>query len=88
MLAWAVNVWVYFTHYAAPPQHPSFTEALTTPRASGYFLALLGAPLSGDMQRNSLYQAIGVGAVLVVLFGLVGGYVWRQRHASLCRTSR
>jgi hypothetical protein len=83
VLVFAVNVGLYFWHYAPPPQHPSFSEALTTPRASGYFLALLGAPLSGGMKLNSLYQAIGVGSVLVVLFGLVGGYVWRHRHAPL-----
>src|SRR6202008_3652700 len=64
-------------------QHPSFTEALTTARALGYFLALLGAPLSGGMKLNSLSQAIGVGGVLVALFVLVSGYVWRHRHESL-----
>ena len=75
VLGFAVNAGLYFWHYAAPPHHPSFTEALTTPRALGYFLALLGAPLSGGMKLNSLSQAIGVGGVLVALFVLVSGYV-------------
>jgi hypothetical protein len=83
VLGFAVNAGLYFWHYAAPPQHPSFTEALTTARALGYFLALLGAPLSGGMKLHSLSQAIGVGGVLVVLFVLVSGYVWRHRRESL-----
>ena len=83
VLGCAVNVGLYFSHYAAPPQHPSFTEALTTPQAAGYFLAMLGAPLGEGMKLNSLSQAIGVGGVLVVLWVLVGGYVWRHRHEPL-----
>lgn len=84
LLGFAVNVGLYFSNYIKPPYHPSFTEALAKLFAAlGYFLALLGAPLGWGTKLNSLYQAIGVGFGMAVLFVLLCVYVWRHRNESL-----
>ena len=84
LLGFAVNVGLYFSNYIKPHHHPSFTEALTQPLAVlGYFLALLGAPLGWGTKLNSLYQAIGIGFGMAVLFVMLCIYVWRHRNEPL-----
>jgi len=90
VLSFALNVGLYFSNYVKPAHHPSFAEALTKLLAAlGYFLALLGAPLGWGTKLNSLYQAIGIGFGMAVLFVLLCIYVWRHRNESrvLYRTS-
>ena len=84
VLCFAVNVGLYFSHYVTPPHHPSFTEALTQPLAAlSYFLAFLGAPLGWGTKLYGLYQAIGMGFGMGVLFVLSCSYIWRHRNESL-----
>jgi hypothetical protein len=83
-LGFAVNVGLYFSHYVPLAQHPSFTEALTQPLAAlGYFFAFLGAPLGWGTKLYGLYQAIGVGFGMGVLFVVLCSYSWWHRNESL-----
>jgi hypothetical protein len=70
--------------YVKPPHHPSFTEALKKPlAASGYFFAMLGAPLGWGTNLSTLAQDAGVGFGMGVLFLLACSYVWWHREESL-----
>jgi hypothetical protein len=79
VIAFIVNLLVYYDGYRHPPRHPSMLLILTSPfQAAQYFLAFLGASLADGFGQVSI--SAWFGSALLICFAFAIFYIWRRRE--------